>query len=191
MTYDQVRAALSAYMHRTDIETIDNEPTALELARTWLNRWFFPEPSSALVQSVAMVNGEAMLPADYGQVDTVSTHEGDLDYVTPREFARLVARQGTDGNFTVTGTQLMTGVSVAYVSLLYYRQAEATSSSNWLSSQFPDVWIWAAIAEQHRYVQDFESAIAATNYARGLGDAALIDTRANRGGGSLKMTTRR
>jgi hypothetical protein len=191
MSYDELRAALSAYMHRTDAETINNEPTALELARAKLNRWFFPEPSSTLMVSIPLVGGEAPLPVDYGQVDTVSTSYGDLFYVTPREFARLTARGDTGGNFTVTGLQLLVDKAVGSVSLLYYRAAEATTTSNWLSEAFPDVWLWQGIAEQHRFVQDLESAMAAEQYARALGDGALIDTRANRGGGSLKMMTRR
>lgn len=191
MTYTEVRAALSAYMHRTDPETINNEPIALELARQKLNRWFFPEPSSTLVRGVVMTAGETNLPADYGQVDTVSTAEGDLFYVTPREFSRLVARGDTGGNFTVTGSSLSTDAAVATVSLLYYRQAEPTTTSNWLSAGFADVWLWQGIAEQHRFVQDFESALAADSYAQSLGDRALLETRSNRGGGSLKMTSRR
>ena len=194
MNYDELRAALTAYMHRTDPETIDNEPIAIELARAKLNRWFFPEASSTLLEPIAMTAGQAPLPVDYGQADTVSTAEGDLFYVAPREYARLVARGDTGARFTVTGTTLHVDVAVATVSFLYYRQAEellAGTDSNWLSEGFPDVWLWQSIAEQHRYVQDFESAMAAEKYARSLGDGALIDTRANRGGGSLKMISRR
>jgi|ERR1700752_3226831 len=193
MIYDEIRAAVDAYMHRTDPETVQNEATAMELARAKLNRWFFPERASVLVDLV-LSNGVADLPIDFGQADTVSTPaQGDLFYVSPREFARLTARGDTGGNFTVTGTQVHMDKVISAASLLYYRQAEliAVGGSNWLSEAFPDVWIWQAIAEQHRFCQDFESALVAEGYAKSLGDQALLETRANREGGSLKMTSRR
>jgi hypothetical protein len=194
MTYDEIRAAVNAYMHRTDPETVQNEPTAMELARAKLNRWFFPERASELVRDIVTApNGECMLPVDFGQADTVSTAEGDMFYVTPREFARLTARGDTGGNFTVTGSTLHVDKSISKVSLLYYRQAEdiGTGQTSWLSDDFPDVWIWQSVSEQHRFCQDWESAMAAESYAKSLGDQALLQSRANRGGGSLKMTTRR
>ena len=190
MTYDQVRIAVSGYMHRTDQETIDNEPTALELARERLGRDFFPESASALVE-VVLLEGVGVLPADFGQADTVTAPDGEpLLYELPRVFLRGGAARG---RFTITGGELIVAGAFASVSLLYYRTAPAVGpgGSNWLSEQYPDVWIWQGIAEQHRFVQDFESAQIAEQHAMQVAEQAVMRTRANRGGGSLRMTSRR
>lgn len=193
MTYDQIRAAVSRYVHRSDAETIDNEPTALDLARLRLGRDFFPESAAVLV-TLAVVDGAADLPADFGQADTVRDPAGsDLTYSTPRQWARMVGTKDTQGRFAISDGALMVDGALSSVSLLYYKRAEpiSGSESNWLSEDYPDVWIWLGVAEQHRFVQDFESAQVSQDYAYGLATDAVMRTRANRGGGTLRMTTRR
>lgn len=193
MTYDELRAALTAYAHRTDPETIANEPTALELARSRLGRHFFPELALAIEPALVPVAGVADLPATFGQADTVATAHGDLAYQTPREWARAVARRDTDGKFTIAGTKLYVDPSIASVALTYYRQPEviAAGASNWLSLSFPDVWLWEAVAEQHRFCQDGESAALAQGEASRLAAEAELETRGNKEGGALRMTSRR
>ena len=193
MNYDEVRAAVHGYMHRSDIETIDNEPTALELARVTLARDFFPESASVLV-TLPVLEGVADLPADFGQADTVKDPGGgDLLYETPRGWARRVGDKTTRGWFTVNGAQLLCDGALGSVVLLYYKTPPAIGpgQSSWLSEQYPDVWIWAGIAEQHRFVQDFESAKIAEDYAFSLAGEAVMRTRANTRGGALRMNPRR
>jgi hypothetical protein len=190
MTYDDVRAAVSGYMHRTDQETIDNEPTALELARERLSRDFFPESASVLLE-LAVVAGVAALPDDFGQADTVTGPDGEpLLYELPRVFMR---GDGSKGKFTIAGAELRVDGAIASVSLLYYKTAPPVGpgGTNWLSEQFPDVWIWQGVAEQHRFVQDFESAQIAEQHAMQVAADAVMRTRANRGGGSMRMSSRR
>lgn len=194
MTYDEVRAAVHAYMHRNDSETVDNEPTALDLARVKLARDFFPESAAVLVQGLPIVAGVGQLPADFGQADTVRDPSGqDLDYETPRGWARMLGSNETAGRFTIIADKIYTDGALASVNLLYYLKPEpiGTGETSWLSADYPDVWIWAGVAEQHRFVQDFESAQIAEQYAYDLAGKAVFRTRANRGGGTLRMVTRR
>jgi len=193
MTYDEIRAAVHAYMHRGDAETIDNEPTALDLARVKLGRDFFPESAAVWVRDLPIVAGVGQLPADFGQADTVRSGTLDLLYETPRTWARLSGMRDTGGRFSITGDKLYVDGALAWVDLLYYLRPEpiGTGETSWLSEDYPDVWIWLSVAEQHRFVQDFESAQFAEQYAYQLAGDAVMRTRANRGGGSLRMSTRR
>lgn len=193
MTYDELRAALHAYMARTDAEAVGNEDTALELARVKLNRSFHPEGAAVLVKTLAIAAGVGTLPADFAQADVVSTADGDLTYSAPRDFTRMAGRGETRGAFTVAGTQLLVDGAVTSVALLYYRAADKVSgaASNWLCAGYADVWLWAAIGEQHRFVQDWESSMAADQYASSLAQQAELDSRANKAGGTLRMVSRR
>ena len=194
MTYDEIRQAVHSYMHRNDVETIDNEPTALDLARVKLGRDFFPESAAVLLQGLAIVDGVGQLPADFGQADTVRVPGGgDLDYETPRGWARMQGTKETAGKFSIVGDKLNVDAALASVDLLYYLKADpiGTGQTSWLSADYPDVWIWMGVAEQHRFVQDFESAQIAEQYAYELAGKAVFRTRANRGGGTLRMVTRR
>lgn len=199
MNADELRAAVSAYMHRTDPETIANEPTAIELARLKLSRWFFPELASMTVVLTFTDAGDgsafAPLPDDFGQADVLYvTGRGDLEYLTPRDFTRALVDKTRPNGYTIAGDVLQVQASLATLdgALSYYRAPEPITGAaiNWCSDAYADVWMWQAIAEQHRFVQDAESAQLAEAYAEELGSRSMDSTRANRQGGALRMTAR-
>lgn len=199
MTYDELRQALHDYMHRTDTETVSYEVVAIELARLKLGRSFFPELASSAVALLFANNGDgtasAPLPLDFGQADTVYLGgQGDLEFMTTREFARRWGDKRLAGAYTIWGSGAAGASSLAgqLVTLTYYRQPMPIlgDETNWCSYSYADVWLWQAIAEQHRFVQDAESAQLAEAYSEELAAAATRQTRANRQGGALRMSTR-
>jgi hypothetical protein len=99
MTYDELRAALSAYLKRTDPETIANEPISLELSRKIVAGFFFPRESEE-VASLLPVDGVAPLPADFGRAISVGA---DLAYMAPRAWNRLILASPRElaGKFTL------------------------------------------------------------------------------------------
>jgi len=195
MNYTQLKAALHAYVHREDAETTANEDTALELARANLSRWFFPEELSATLNPVAFVAGVAALPADFAAVDVLSTLKyGDFDPMPAREWMRAVMQKQTFGRFTVLGTNLVVDASVdaTVAALKYFTQVSviAGAGTNVVSTKYPDVWLWQAVAEQHRFVQDFDAADAAQERALAIGTEAMTRSKGNNAGGSLRMASR-
>jgi hypothetical protein len=199
MTFNELQAALHGYMHRDDPETVANEPTALEIARLKLARTFFPAVASE-IEPLAFtdnLNGTASapLPTDFGQADVLLVMGGgDLEYLTPREFARRWAQGRLAGVYTTEGVEVRAAASLVTTGALltYYRQPFTISGTeeNWCSHSYPDVWLWQALAEQHRFVQDAESADLAEAYSEELAASATVNTRANREGGVLRMSTR-
>jgi len=193
MNLSQIRAALHGYVHRTDQGATDNEPLAIELARVVIARQFFPREASAIA-TVAISAGVGTLPPDYGSADAVLTVAGALDYATPRDFAERQIDGTAGGYYTVTGSGLLVGESVHSVQLVYFaKPAELVSdgSSSWLSVGYPDVLLYQAIAEQQRYLQDWEQAATAENYAVTLmGDAMRADKSTTAAGGSLRIKGR-
>jgi hypothetical protein len=191
MTYDELRAALSAYLKRTDPETIANEPVALELARGTVGGFFFPRESEE-VASLLPVDGLAPLPLDFGRAVSVGA---DLAYVAPRQWERLLVASPRDlmGKYTIEADNLRVHPGLAIVGMVYNRFPLAVTGAgeNWLSASYPAVWLHAARAEQYRFIEDHESGLAADQYWRGLAtELAGESERSRQAGGSLRMKSR-
>jgi len=191
MNADELRAALSAYMKRTDPETIANEPTALELSRLLVGVTFFPHESETVVPSLAIVDGEAPLPDDFGRAVAVAK---DFAYTAPRVWRSLQGNaRELAGRFTVYGGALHVHPALTEVSLVYNRQPEAIvgTASNWLSELYPQVWLHAARAEQYRFIEDTEGAMQADGYWRGLAqELAAVAEVTRQAGGLIRMKSR-
>lgn len=197
MNYTELRTALNAYMHRSDAETVGNEPTALSLSLAYLARMFFPSECYTVTAVLVPVAGALALPSDYGRMDVVATagRPGQLGYAAPREWAELVAAGGLArlGLYTIAGAQLLVDPSVTGVVLNYYARAQPISgtAANFISTNYPDVWLEAAIAEQWRFLQDFDSAQgAADRCVRLAGTAESQSIINNQAGGALRMKGR-
>ena len=191
MTYDELRAALSAYMKRTDPETIANEPTALELSRQAVGRLFFPVESEVEADLI-LIDGQAVLPDDFGRAVSVGN---DMAYTPPRawRWGLEMAPNRIGGKYSIYDDMIHVAPSLLSLRVVYNRQPEAISGtqSNWLSEHYPAVWLHAARAEQYRFIEDNEGAAGADSIWQGLaaelGGASEISRQA---GGALRMKGR-
>jgi hypothetical protein len=190
MNLSQITAAVNGYIHRNDAQTVNNIPNAIAFAQAEIARQFFPREAYQIVPP-AITSGKAPLPSDFGAADAVITAEGDLAYKSPREFAMLLAQGSASGFYTITGSDLLVDPSVTVAYLNYYaRPAELVqdSDSSWLSVYYPDILVWTAVAEQHRFVQDWDQADIANSHALDLaGRAGLASKRNETSGGRLNM----
>jgi hypothetical protein len=191
MTYDELRAALSAYMKRTDPETIANEPIALDLARMLVGLTFFPHEAETTAPPLVVTDGQAPLPPNFGRAVAVGQ---DFAYMPPRAW-RLAAGDPTQlaRRFTVYGGALHVHPGLTEVTMVYNRQPEAITGtgSNWLSELYPTVWLHAARAEQYRFIEDHEGAMGADSYWRGLAqELAAMSEITRQAGGPLRMQSR-
>ena len=193
MTYNELRAALSAYMKRTDPETIANEPTALELARAEVALRFFPvESEMVAMPDLPLVGGVATLPADYGRAIAVGD---DLAYVSPRQWKRLMVagQRSLGGKYSVYGGQIHVHPYLTELSLVYNQAPLPITGTgdNWLSVIYPNIWLHAARAEQYRFIEDLESAMTADSYWRGLAMELQGESeRTRQAGGPIRMKSR-
>lgn len=193
MNASDIAAALHAYVHRTDSDTVSNEPNALALGWAAVARLFYPRESWVIAQ-VAIVDGRGALPADFGRAIAVSVAgKGQLRYVSPREFTDLYAGSALGGVFTIDGASYAVDPAVTSIATVYAAKLAQPSGadSNWLTLTYPDVWLHAAIAEQWRYVQDYEAAKASTEHWQGLAQSCMAQSeRAAQSGGGLTIKGR-
>lgn len=190
MNLQQISDAVNSYIHRDDPQTLANVSTAIAFAQSEIARSFKPREAYEITLLTA-VNGAAPLPSDFGSADAVLTAQGDLGYKAPREFATLAMQGGGQGLYTITGSQLLVDPALTEVRLCYYAKPAplvAATDTNWLSDSYPDVLTWFAIAEQHRFVQDWDQASVAEGHGADVaGRAAAVSKRDEHSGGRLNM----
>jgi hypothetical protein len=193
MNRAQVQEAVRAYCHRQDAETQANELRAIEFAQLNIGRAFFPREGYKL-ETLTPIDGAAGLPTDYGVADVVADASGELDYIAPREFATARAAGTVGRRFSITGASLLVDASIASLEFGFYaKPAELTTdaSVSWLSIYYADALVWAAVAEQMRFVQDFDAAEGAwAHAAMMLRNGTDYAKRAEHAGGGLSIRGR-
>jgi hypothetical protein len=177
VNYGQIKAAVQAYIARDDSPTVANIPNAIAFAQSWLSQTFAPQQANKLGSLVftAATQGwaQATLPARFGRFVLVAfPNQKPLDYVDPRTFLVEFAA-GTLAGFTVANGQvLVAGANAGLTALTNWieqpSELVADADSNYLTATFPDLLTWAAVAEQHRFNQDWEEVTRAEGFAAEL-----------------------
>jgi hypothetical protein len=198
MNLGQIRAAVNAYTHRTDAQTLANVDTAIAFAQAAAVRDFRPTEAQIMAPLTFVADGlfaKAPLPPLFLEADAVyMAGVGSLDFMAPRALFELVAAGGdASGVYTIASGAIMTEASAAGASaaLLGWEAPAvmtADGETNWLASKWPEVLVWFAVAEQFRFGQDFESADQAEAHAHGL--VALASNSADRArlsGGRVRL----
>jgi hypothetical protein len=95
--------------------------------------------------------------------------------------------------FAVNGAKLNVNPSELEVGMIYNRIPETITggASNWLSTRYGDIWTQAAVAEQWRFLQDYEAADTTEAYWRDVAQRSAAASMTNQSaGGALRMTGR-
>jgi hypothetical protein len=179
MNYGQIQTAVRGYIHRDDPATDGNLANAVTFAQNWIQQQFAPTAANTL-GTLAFVAGtagpwaQAPLPALFQRFVLIQpTGEPALDYIDPRSFIERLAGAGIGDAFTIAGALVLADAKWAGSALLTNVILQPTAlvadgDSNYLSADFPDALIWAAVAEQHRFVQDWDEGERAQQHALAL-----------------------
>jgi len=185
-----VQTTARGYVQRTDAKVLANELTAIDQALRLVERTFHPREALATA-AITWTAGSAPLPADFAEADTVSTALGTLDYESPREFTARGVNRATDKCYTIIGSTLQTAAANTTGTLRYFAKPAALTtdgSTNWMTLNYTDALVWLVVAEQHRFVQDWQQADAAMAHAMALmGGAEAFTRRSESSGGRMKM----
>jgi hypothetical protein len=178
MNYAEIQSAVQSYGHRDDSGTVNNIPNAIAFAQSWLSQNFAPQQSNRIGALVFVAGSnpwaEAPLPVDFARFVSINQPGvGSLGYVDPREFADLVAAGAFSGVYTIANEMVLaSGSLVGITCTTNYIAAPPTltdaAPTNFLATNFADLLVWAAVAEQHRFVQDWDEAANAQGYAQTL-----------------------
>lgn len=163
MTHAQLKAAIAAWLKRSDLAT--TIPTLIQLAEARIARELRLRAQIEFVTLTAS-SGSASLPADFLEFkalvyadDATPLRVGSLEQVLSNR-ARI---SGYRPVFCmVTGDALQFGPSAdsTYdISAAYYAKFDALSAdadTNWLLTNHPGVYLWAACAEAAPWMQEDE-----------------------------------
>lgn len=198
--YTDLLAAISAHMHRSDLGSV--APDFVVLAEAKFKRELIQYTMDATA-SLALAGGgrSVALPSDFlavKQVATVVTGDiqeilpGNIDYVPVNVEADIT---GYPQYYRITGsTILFDRISdAAYTITVSYRKKMSlvTEITNWLMTEYPDLYLCGALAEAHRYVKDYQSAaVKDAVVAQYIFDINKLETT-NRGRPALDIEFRR
>lgn len=190
MNWGQIKAAVAAYMHRTDLDAL--MPTFLALAE---QRIYYGEMNTPAVRCAAMRQFATLAtgarPAGFLEAIKVAEN-GKPD--APLEFRPLERMPCEYRAFSWDGVTMVLSNDQGFPIDLTYLAKLATPSAdgdeNWLMANAPSIYIASILVEAHRWASDDASAAReASNYASAVNSLVSKEKAAAISGSALRMKT--
>ena len=163
MSYSELLADVADTLDRDDVET--RFPRWLKLVEARLNR-LLDDPEMD-VTATAMANGASTtLPADFGEMISLSTGDGPLTAVGAVEAAGLnTSITGDPRSYALIdgGIRFFPANETANITMVYRRKIPALTEaapSNWLLERAPDVYFYGVLLQAEAWSVDGEAASA-------------------------------
>ncbi len=146
-------SAIAGWLNRSDLAA--RIPEFIRLTEARLNR-LLRDPEQIVAATVSFTAGSGALPADFGEMIAIGPQGYRLSQVTPGEFGTYRSQAGEARVYAVIGENVSILPANASVTLpiVYYRAIPplvADSSSNWLLSRAPDVYLWGCLLQAELY----------------------------------------
>jgi hypothetical protein len=198
MTYAELQSAIGDWLMRQDLTSVI--PTFIDLAEARFNREMRVR-RMITTATLTLADGKATLPSDWLEsrnVRYVDDPYRSLEYVTleAADDIRETLATATD-QFTIRGDQIEFIAAPddgTEIELTYYAEIPALSdsnTSNWLSTRWPDVYLYGALMHSAPYLKDDERvAVWAGLHDRALEEIRMEDHKAQWSGSTLKIRSR-
>ena len=200
--YTDLQASVASWMHRTDLTTVIPDLVVLAEARIARDLRLRRQVTSTTLSTVAATQAVA-LPSDYLELEniscTVSGIDRNLEYIN---IERLNVKY-PDGSwngppmvYTLEGDNILLGPvpdAVYSLPIFYYSRwvALATTSTNWLLTNHPNIYLYATLAEAADYVHDAEAmAKWESKYNLGVKQLQDSDDKSMFSGSALRVRTK-
>lgn len=162
--YTDLLASVAAWLNRTDLTAIIPDFVTIAEARISRDLRVRKQILTSTLSTVSGARG-VNLPADWLAFENVSlltSPEQQLTYATVEHLDIVYPNNGTNGKpslYTIEGDQILFGPTpdgIYTVSILYFARfaALATNSTNWLMTNHPSVYLYAALMQACLYVKD-------------------------------------
>lgn len=200
-TYTGLQATIAGFLHRTDMTAIIPDLIILGEARIARDLRLRRQVIRTTLYTVAG-NQNITLPADFLEAENISVIAGgfdnNLEYVN---IERLnVKYPNGSGNsqprvYTFEANSLLLGPTpdaIYNVDFFYYSRwvALATTPANWLLTNHPNIYLFAALAEAGDYTKDNDSASKwEGKYHHGIKTLQDSDDESQFSGAALRVRT--
>ena len=191
--YSDLVSAIGAWLDRDDLA--ERAPDFIRLAEARMNR-LLDDPEMEISFTGTPVDGALVLPADYGEMVSLTAGRGRLSAVGPDQFTDFISQPGEPRYYSISGrTMRFAPVGAGPVTMVYRRRIPsltADSATNWLMSLAPDAYLYGSLVQASAYLAEddrvmawkavFEEAIAElrVDAARRKWGAGPIAPRINR-----------
>jgi hypothetical protein len=196
-TYSELKTSIGDWLNRADLTNVI--PDFISLAEAQIERTL--RTRQMIVRANASFSAEyGAVPADF--LETKSLKLTNTNPITPLQFQTVdvmdnIASQrvasGRPQYFSIVGGQirlLPVPDSTYTTELIYYAKLSklsSTTTTNWLLTQAPDVYLYGALLQAAPYLKDdARIQVWVSLYERGLQDLQVADDRGATSGGSLK-----
>lgn len=200
-TYSDLQTSVAAWLNRTDLTSLIPDFITLGEARIARELRLRRQVVNTALSTVAGTQAVS-LPSDFLEAENLSlsntTPPGALSVVTPEILDRKYPEAYVTGQprvYTVLGDNILFGPTpdaVYTVSLDYYQRWAALSvtPTNWLLTNHPSVYLFAALAEGAAYLMDdARQALWLQRFAQEAAQLQQMDDAALRSGSSMRVRT--
>lgn len=198
-TYTNLLASVAAWLNRTDLTAVIPDFVTLAEGRIARDLRLRKQVVNTTLSTAAGVQSLA-LPSDFLELENITlsgtSPPGALSAVSPE----YLDRKYPDAYYTaqpqvyaIVGDALLFGPTpdgVYAVELAYYQRftALASSSTNWLLTNHPTVYLNACLVEGSAYLMDIDKAQAyESRYQAAMRDLQLVDDAALFSGSAIRV----
>ena len=197
--YGDLKTAVASYLNRSDLTSYI--PDFIRLGERRISYGSDMPNPSVPVRIPAMQNqttgtissSTIAFPTGFLEPIVVAAVSGSetwtLDYASPQAFTLLSNDAGEPTVYTYLGNSIQTaGTGAADYSLDYYKAFTALSAdadTNWLLTNAPDVYLFAALVESAPFIGDMEMIVAWSGMYRSIVSALNRSTMKPSGGSMI------
>lgn len=193
--FTALQDAIGDWLDRDDLE--NRIPTFIALTEAKLNRKL-QDPDQDAVWEEAAAGDYTDLPADFGEMVSITTGEGRLTSIGPAEYAGLdTSVSGIPRHYTMVDGAITFWPhnATANIRMIYRRKIPAlteASPTNWLLSRAPDVYLYGALLEASAFLVEDQRAVGwKTLFDEAVTDLMADGARRRWGAGALAPRIRR
>lgn len=200
-TYADLQTSIANWLKRSDLTSIIPDFITLAEARIARDLRLRKQVVNTTLSTVAGTQSVS-LPSDFLEAENISlsntTPPGALSVVTPEILDRKYPEAYVTGQprvYTVLGDKVLFGPTpdaVYSVSLDYYQRWAALSATptNWLLTNHPNIYLFAALAEGAPYLMEDERApLWESKYQADVLKLQQMDDTALRSGSAMRVRT--
>jgi hypothetical protein len=168
MNYSEISSLALSYADRNDSEVTSRIDLFLKIVETRINRELKTKDMSARAEITTVLDQEYYsLPADFAGLRDIEIKETSgavlrcsMRFMSPEQIDGIAGRNLGGYYYTIVGNELQimpTQEAGKIIEITYYQKLTpltSTATTNWLSDDNPDVYIFGLLVEISSFVKD-------------------------------------
>ena len=198
-TYSDLLTSVASWLHRTNLTAVIPDLVVLAEARIARDLRLRRQISASTLSSIAATQAVA-LPSDFLEMENVTITTGGVDL--NMEYVNIErlnveypdgAYNGRPSVFSFEGNNMLLGPTpdaVYSLPIYYYARITplATTPTNWLLTNHPNIYLYGTLAEAGDFIQSAElTAKWEAKYAQGVKDLQDSDDTSMFSGSALRV----